>query len=125
MAQHKALIFNEDGIARQQAPDFIEIDHLNLGPIELVPINNGSIIPTRTYTGAIPGTIPPTNQIHTITSGSEGTILILRCQEASLVDNTGNLRLSGNFAMNHPTDTLVLLRTAGGNWLELARSNNG
>lgn len=125
MPSHKALIFTEDGIARCQTPDFIELEHLNVGEISVVEINNGTITPQRTYTGAIPGITPPTTQIHTINGGSEGSILILRCQSATLIDNLGNLRLSGNFTMNNVTDTLMLIRTAQGTWLELSRSNNG
>jgi len=125
MPPHKPLIFDEfEGLARLQFPNFLDIEHLNVGQVEIVEINNGIITPTKTYTGAVAGTVPPTNQIHTINSGAEGSILILRCQEAAIVDNTGNLRLRSNFTMNNSNDTLVLLKIRNGNWLELARSNN-
>jgi len=125
MPAHKPLIFDEfDGIARCQFPDFLDIEHLNIGPIGIVEINNGIITPTKTHTGAIAGIIPPTNQIRIINAGIEGSILVLRCQTATLMDNTGNLRLRSNFAMDHPDDTLVLLRSKNDTWLELARSNN-
>ena len=125
MARHKALVFRPEGIARCQLPDFIDLQHLNIGELETVSINNGAITPVRSNTGAIPGTIPPTNQIHTINGGDEGSVIVLRCQEAVAVDNTGNLRLRGNFTLNHADDTLMLLKTAQGTWLELSRSNNG
>jgi len=126
MAGYKALIFTQDGVSRCQAPDFIDLGHLNLGAIDLVTINNGTINLTKTYTGASPGTIPPTNQIHTINGGVEGTILVLRCWPTTItISDTGNLRLSGNFKINNTDDTLVLLKTAQGTWLELSRSNNG
>ena len=125
MPAHKPLIFDEfDGIARCQSPDFLDIEHLNIGQIGIVEINNGTITPTKTHTGAIAGTIPPTNQIHTINAGAEGSILVLRCQTATLMDDTGNLYLRSNFAMDNSNDTLVLLRSKNGRWLELARSNN-
>ena len=125
MARHKALIFTNDGVSRCQLPDFIDLSHLNIGVIGLVAINNGTITPIKSYIGALPGTIPPTNQIHTINGGQEGTIIVLRCQAAIAVDDTGNLRLAGNLIMNNPQDTLVLLKTAEGTWIELSRSNNG
>lgn len=125
MPGHAALIFDSDGISRCQLPDFINLSHLNIGAVGWVTIDNGTITPVKSYIGALPGTIPPTNQIHTINGGQEGTIIILRCQAAIAVDNTGNLRLAGNLTMNNPEDTLMLLKTAGGTWIELSRSNNG
>lgn len=125
MPAYKPLIFDEfDGLARCQLPNFLDLEHLNIGQIGIVEINNGIIVPIKTYTGAIPGTIFPTNQIHTINGGIEGSIIILRCQTATLMDNTGNLRLRSDFTMNNSADTLVLLKIANGTWLELARSNN-
>lgn len=125
MPAHKALIFDEvDGFSRVQSPDFLDLEHLNIGEVGVVAINNGTITPTKTHTGAIAGTVPPTNQISTINGGTEGSILVLRCQAAVIVDNTGNLRLRSNFTADHPDDTLVLLKVASGNWVELARSNN-
>jgi hypothetical protein len=126
MPAQKALIFDEsDGVARCHFPNFLDLEHLNVGQIEIVEINDGTIIPKKTYTGAVEGTIPPTNRIHTINGGMEGSILILRCQAALVIDNTGNLRLRSNFSINSIDDILVLLKTKNGNWLELARSNNG
>ena len=124
MARQRALIFTNDGIGRCQLPDFIDMDHLNIGTVKLVQINNGTITLTGSNTGALPGTTPPTNQIHTINGGQEGSVIVLRCQAAAAIDNTGNLRLRSNFTMDSPEDTLVLLKT-GSVWLELARSNNG
>lgn len=124
MARHKALIFTQDGVSRCQAPDFIDLEHLNIGAIKLVEINDGTITPTGSNIGATPGTTPPIDQIHTINGGQDGSILVLRCQSAAALDDTGNLRLRGNFTMNDPTDTLTLLKS-GSNWIELARSNNG
>ena len=121
----KPLIFDKfDGFAQLQSPNFLDIDHLNLGSMGLVEVNGGIITPIKTYTGAIPGTISPVDQIQIINGGAEGTILILRCQAAAMVDNMGNLRLRSNFIMDSPNDTLVLLRIQNGVWLELARSNN-
>ena len=124
MPRQKALIFTNDGISRCQSPDFIDLEHLNIGAIKLVEINGGTITPIGSNIGAIPGMTPPTDQIHTIGGGQDGSILVLRCQAAAAIDNTGNLRLRGNFTMDDPTDTLTLLKS-GSNWIELARSNNG
>ena len=124
MARQKALIFTAEGISRCQTPDFIDLGHLNIGIVGLVQINNGTITPSGSNIGALPGTTPPINQIHTIVGGQEGSVIVLRCQAAAAIDNTGNLRLRSNFTMDSPEDTLVLLKT-GSVWLELARSNNG
>jgi hypothetical protein len=121
--RHKPLIYRDDGFSRCQAPDFLDLEHLNVGQIDIVEINNGRITVAKTYTGAIPGTIPPINYIGIINGGVNGSILILRCQNTTIVDNVGNLQLTSNFTMNSPADTLMLLK-AGNNWLELSRSNN-
>jgi len=125
MARHKALIFNDAGVTRCQSPDFISLEHLNVGVLNIVSIDDGTIVPVSSHTGALPGTIPPTNLIHTISGGTEGSILVLRCLATTLQNNIGNLRLQGDFTMNNPNDTLTLLKTAQGIWLKLSRSNNG
>ena len=121
--RHKPLIYRNDGFSRCQSPDFIDLEHLNVGRIDITEIDRGKITVSKTYTGAIPGVTPPTNYIGIINGGVEGSILILRCQSATIVDNLGNLQLASNFAMNSPADTLMLLK-AGDRWLELSRSNN-
>jgi hypothetical protein len=38
-------------------------------------------------------------------------------------DGTGNLRLNGDFSLDHQNDTLTLIHN-GSNWLEVSRSDN-
>lgn len=56
-----------------------------------------------------------------------GMILVLRPFSSSrtivVKDGTGNLRLAGDFSMDHSRDTITLIQD-GGVWYELARSNN-
>lgn len=54
-------------------------------------------------------------------------ILVLRATSSSrtvvLKDGTGNLRLAGDFSLDHNRDTITLIGT-GGIWYEVSRSDN-
>jgi len=56
-----------------------------------------------------------------------GAIAILRAANSARTvvvrDGVGNLKLSGNFSLDHAEDTIMLVFT-GTDWLELSRSNN-
>jgi hypothetical protein len=125
VARRKPLVEHDGRIERLQVGDLLNIGKLNLGPVVLLTV----VASTITITGSHHYIFSPTvANLNTINGGVEGDILILRGDVGSAIitakDNTTNLRLAGNFAINNPTDTMVLLFD-GTNWLELARSNNG
>ena len=67
------------------------------------------------------------DDLDTINGGAEGTLLYISANVATRTvvakDGTGNLRLAGDFTIDHSTDVLTLLK-AGSNWHEVCRSDN-
>ncbi|MDX1479261.1 MAG: hypothetical protein R3301_16210, partial [Saprospiraceae bacterium] len=69
-----------------------------------------------------------TDDLETINGGVDGALLILTAADAArtvvLKDNTGNLRLNGDFSLDHSRDTIMLMyRSANADWLELSRTD--
>ena len=128
MPAYPALIWGgDDGISNSSVLNYIDLAHLSLGEPESVNIENGRIDITKSFIVATAGTTGITNQIWRIEGGEAGSIIVLRCATSTtLRDNTANLRLSGDYLMDTGSDTMVLIRLASdGNWLQLARANNG
>ena len=90
-----------------------EIDSNTGKPIEILLIG--------TENGA------PVDELHTITGGLTGQILILRSPTSSrdpkVIDSLGNLKLAGDFIFTRSDDILVLIKI-GSQWLEISRSDN-
>lgn len=67
------------------------------------------------------------DNLDTIAGGQEGDLLVQRASNSSRTivakDGTGNLRLAGDFTMDHKEDSLLLIYD-GNNWIELSKSNN-
>ena len=67
------------------------------------------------------------DDLDTINGGENGmTLTIVAANSARTVvakDNTGNLRLNGDFSLDHQNDTLTLIYN-GTHWLEISRSDN-
>lgn len=67
-----------------------------------------------------------TDNLITISGGSNGQVVTLTqassARDITVVDNTGNLRLAGNFTMDNVQDTLTLIKY-GSNWVEVSRSD--
>lgn len=69
-----------------------------------------------------------TDDLDTINGGSaDGQILLLTSANSARAvtakDTTGNLRLAGDFILNHVQDTLLLMWN-GAQWIEISRSDN-
>ena len=130
MPSYPALIWGgDDGISNANIPNYLDLGHLNIGEEENVDINNATIMITKSYIFVSHGTTGITNQVATIIGGDAGSIIVLRCSQASgsttIKDGTGNLNMPGDFVMNAAADTLVLFRVSiAGNWVQLARANN-
>jgi hypothetical protein len=69
-----------------------------------------------------------TDDLDTISGGSEGDLLIIRAADDARTvvakDGMGNLALAGDFLLDHTSDRLLLVRGSAG-WVELSRSGNG
>jgi hypothetical protein len=67
------------------------------------------------------------DDLDTINGGENGmTLTIVAANSARTVvakDSTGNLRLNGDFSLDHQNDTLTLIYN-GSHWLEISRSDN-
>ena len=65
----------------------------------------------------------------TINGAEQGKILILKAANDSntvtLIDNSGDLRLAGDFALDRVEDSIGLIAYSNSVWHELFRSNNG
>lgn len=124
MARRKPLVERAGGVERLQVGDLLNFGKLNLG--QVVPLNlvAGAITITGSYHSIFTAA---TANLNTINGGVEGDVLVIRISttsaDVSPRDNTGNLRLAGNFTLSDPADTLVMLFD-GANWIELFRSNN-
>ncbi len=70
----------------------------------------------------------PTDDLVTINGGEIGMLLFLRSASSARVitarDDWGNLRLAGDFILDHIRDILVLLYYSADRWIEVSRSNN-
>ena len=105
-------------------------------------ISNGIVLGTGSEVTISSGEITPTEGYHTVdtegdaasddltnidvTGITDGTLLLLRAADAGrtvvLVDG-GNLRLAGNFSLDHSRDTILLIK-GGAVWYEVSRSDN-
>lgn len=121
----KPLILRAGQIEQQQSGDGIK---LNLGIAIPLVIVSGVIAISGSYHSVDTEGAAPTDNLDNILGGQEGDVLILKStndgRTVVVRDNVGNCRISGNFQMNHSTDTITLLFN-GTFWLELSRSNNG
>lgn len=101
---------------------------LQLDPPVTVSIVAGAISISKSWhrVDVPPGAGPTTNLVN-IFGGEAGDFLVLQAANGaktiSVRDNTGNLRLAGNCALDTINDTIVLIFD-GSLWFELCRSNN-
>jgi hypothetical protein len=107
---------------------------LNIGKCQALIILNGEITVSKSY-HTVKGEEGETSvDLNTINGGKEGNILVLQATSVhcpvTVKDNTGNIRLSGDFILHNNTQKLILLamdfRPYGGimEWHELSRSSN-
>ena len=68
-----------------------------------------------------------TDDLDSISGGATGTRLIITCVTTSrtpTLKDGSSLKLAGDFDLTHPTDTIELIKSTSGSWLELSRSDN-
>jgi hypothetical protein len=92
--------------------------------------SEGKITVTHNYHQVIhneSGTDTADVRLIDIDGGVDGAILVLKQQsndkDIKLIDNTGNLRLNGDFQMTTGNDTITLIYS-GSHWFEISRSDN-
>jgi hypothetical protein len=98
-------------------------------PTELT-IATGAITATSSFHTVDTEADDTSDELDTISGGSDGMVLVIKAAQNTRTvvakDGTGNLALAGDFSMDHATDTLTLLYSAGHTkWLEISRSDNG
>jgi len=103
---------------------------LNLGTAggTALPVTTNQITVTRTFQRITASGTTAQRQLRTINGGTEGDLLVLRKDAASLGDpiiddNVGNIQAAGDFTLTSPKDMIVFLHD-GTHWCELCRSNN-
>lgn len=122
--QVKPLVTKNGQVERLQTGDYLYFQKLNLGPVVQLTVVSNAITVTHSNHSVFSAS---NVQLIDIDGGVDGDVLILRgttSGDVSVRDNTGNLRLSGNFSLSSDVDRMVLLFD-GVNWVELTRSNNG
>lgn len=125
-------IFNGDNretLRVDASRDTVNISRLNIVAGSTLTIATGVV--TATHSRHILDTQggAATDDLDTIDGGADGDILILGTVSAARVvtvkDNTGNIELNGDFVMDSPRDTLMLVyRSSLAKWCELCRSSN-
>lgn len=104
------------------------ISKASFGAQTELTIATGAITATRSYHSVDTEADAITDDLDTISGGSEGDLLIIRANNSARTvvakDGTGNLALAGDFTMDNAQDTLTMIYD-GASWLELSRSDNG
>lgn len=127
MARKKPLLVYSGSVETLQVQDRLDLGRLNLGPMTQLTVAANAITVTGSVHSVFSAAPPNPVQLTTINGGIDGDVIILRGVDNAhtrFMDNTGNLRLSGNFDFTAATDFIVLY-CDGTNWNQLAASNNG
>lgn len=99
---------------------------LNFGAGQTATIASGAITATKSYV-VLAGEGATTDDLDTISGGTEGDIVVLRTTTGSytitIKDGTGNLNLNGDFAMDSNKDIITLIYD-GSSWDEISRTSN-
>lgn len=99
---------------------------LQIGSAGAVSVSSGAIAYTQAFheVSTESGT---TDNLDSITGGSEGDFLVLRpaSGDAIIVRQGvgGNIIMASNFTLNNPSDKILML-CDGANWVEIERANN-
>lgn len=104
-------------------------DALDLGGAGALTIASGAVTKTKSYHKIDTESSAASDDLDTISGGSEGDVLVLRAANDGRTvvckNATGNLYLAGSdFSLDNVNDKLMLIHD-GINWNELSRSDNG
>jgi len=92
-------------------------------------IAGGAITITSSYARVDTEAAAAADDLDTINGGQDGQRLVVQsasaARDVTLKDNTGNLRLAGDFILSHTDDTIELIYNASiSRWCEISRSDN-
>ena len=96
----------------------------------ILTIAAGVITVTKSHHQTDTEAAAASDDLDTISGGSDGQLLILCCNNDArtvvVKNGTGNLKLNvaGDFSLDNSLDYIMFIKR-GSNWLELSRSNNG
>lgn len=130
MAIHKLLTWRDsEGIGVPTPPDGVLIDRWYVAGGAAVGVNDSELILfTSSYIQIKLGTVGVTNEIETITGGTDGAIIFIKnVADITIKDQVGNIKLVGgadfymDFGSTHCTLTLFF---NGTNWLEMCRGTD-
>jgi hypothetical protein len=130
MPSHKLITWHASkGLGVPIGPDGALIDRWYMGASASVPVNDSEIIlTTSSYVQIKLGTTGVTNELATITGGTDGAIIFIKnLADITVKDQTGNIKLAGgadfymDFSSTHCTLTLFF---DGTNWLEMGRGTD-
>jgi hypothetical protein len=118
-----------EGIGISFAPDGVLLDRWAMGNVAAIQINNSEAILTESsYFNLEFGTVGTTNELETITGGTDGAIIfIVNRADITIKDQVGNIKLAGgaDFYMDYsPTHCTLTLLFDGTNWLEMGRGTD-
>lgn len=106
---------------------YINSKKLVVGDRSELTIGGGEVTATGSFHEIDTAGDAASDDLDTINGGENGMMLtIVAADSARTVvakDGTGNLRLNGDFSLDHENDTLTLIYN-GSNWLEVSRSDN-
>lgn len=106
---------------------YINSKKLVVGDRSELTIGGGEVTATGSFHEIDTAGDAASDDLVTINGGENGMMLtIVAADSARTVvakDGTGNLRLNGDFSLDHENDTLTLIYN-GSNWLEVSRSDN-
>ncbi len=107
--------------------DITSSTFFKLGPDTELTIAGGIITATGSLHTVDTQSNDPSDELDTVNGAAGGNLLVLRPADATRTivakDGTGNLRLAGDFTMDHSSDMLFLVGV-GANWIEISRSSN-
>lgn len=95
---------------------------------EIYTINGGVIDIDHSVIGVISQTDPANDDLDTINGTKDGQIVVVKLNglggQVTLKDDTGNLRLNGDFTLTSVRDRIMLINDGFGNLCEISRSDN-
>ena len=126
-ATREAMSISAAGLATFSAGITLSGGLTTLGSFTELTIASGAVTVTSSVHRVDTESNAGTDDLDTINGGTDGSILILSCadngRDVVFKDNTGNLKLNGDFTATNKADTITLVHY-GSEWREVSRSDN-